>query len=204
MNPLISRLYPSLKINPTGGNLRDIMQRKCSSGKVSEQSPNGKPSRTQASGKEYIKEQPKEQPKEKPMEQEVNLKEESKSKSNLDKELDDYIEQLEKDYKPPSPKPRKSSAPINPRKKENDEEKKARIIKGLSRKRVSTAEKQVKEIQQVFEDHSGDENKLKQKEKELRRGILLIRQARVLNNTGDLQKNNNIDNIENNETINSE
>lgn len=176
MNPLISRLYPSLRMN------KDMQNN------VLRQAMNKEPKK--------VVEEPKPEPK-KAVEQPEPKKVLEQPKVNIDDELDAYITQLEDKYtfnsindksvseleKKPKPKQRRDPPP---KRKQTTEEQKERMLNALSRKKVNKAEEHLLSVKNVFDEAKGDEKELKKKESELRKGIKLIRQSRILKETGDL------------------
>lgn len=104
-------------------------------------------------------------------------------------------------------KERKKIKPPTPR-KQTIEEKKDRLLKELSRKRVTQATEVVENIKKLHEETNGCEKELKKKESELRKGIKLIRQTRILRESGDLNKENidieQVDKVEINNEVDEE
>lgn len=186
MNPIIARLYPTLHMRSKSApkpmtSLRDIMN---NNRQQEEKSKNVQfEKHIEIDVKPIVKQV-----------LEIPKSEAVKAKSFND-ELDDYITELEKKYETIPELERKSSRPNNLRKKETAEEKKTRLLTALSKKRVSKAEQYIDSVKEVFDNHKGDDLSLKKEEQKLRKGIQLIRQARILKETGDFQNNIEDNNI---------
>lgn len=164
MNPLLARLYPHLALGV----------------KQAQSKPNQGIRPIQETKPEPIKETIKKDPIPEP-------KTINNSKSDKADEIDKYIEELEEKYSKQQspPKERKYTKPPIP-KKQTDDEKKERILKALSKKKITQANKEIEQMKKLHEETGGDEKELKKKEAELRRGIKLIRNCRILTKTGDL------------------
>jgi hypothetical protein len=169
MNPLLARLYPHLAMKT----------QPISSQQILKSVP--KPTYNQVQNKEPIKETIKQELKEEHIKDDIK-------KRTIDDELDAYINELEEKYnREPTPPPysKRYSKPPTP-KKQSAEEQKERILKQLSKKKITKATEQIENMKKLHEETKGDEKELKKKEAELRKGIKLIRQTRILAQTGDL------------------
>lgn len=166
MNPLLARLYPQLALHKIPPVKQQILNSK---------NPNID-----------IKQEQKQKPIKETIKQET-IQEPEKKKKGIDDELDKYVEFLEKKYQKEKtpPKERVYSKPPIP-KRQTDEEQKERILKQLSKKKITKANEEIEKMKKLHEETGGDEKELKKKEAELRRGIKLIRSTRVLAKTGDL------------------
>ncbi len=165
MNPLLARLYPHLamKTNPVPS--QQIL--KTTTKPIYKQEPKEEPI------KEIIKQEP--------------IQEPIKQKRTIDDELDEYLETLEKKYKEEKtpPKERVYTKPPVPYKQDITEQKE-RILKQLSKKRITKATEEIESMKKLHLETMGNEKELKKKEAELRKGIKLIRNTRILAQTGDL------------------
>lgn len=190
MNPIIARLYPSLNrdllykkpIKPNVNSIMNMKKEQQQDVKIEEPKPEQK-----SEPKQEVKPEPK--------------------KRTIDDELDEYIGKLEEEYNKIPPKPRTPTPPIDSKKyipktlrhKETIEEKKSRIVTALARKKINKAEQELNKLSDVYKQYNGDEKAMIEKEKELKRGIRLIRNSRILGKTGDITIENN--NEENNNIL---